>query len=59
MGKVVSISTIKTQKRDTEYWMTKTPQERIDTIEFLRQQYIQYTNAEQRLQRVCRIIRKK
>jgi len=39
--------------------MSKTPQERIDAIEFLRTHYIKYTNAEPRLQRVCTIINRK
>ncbi len=43
---------------DKAYWDTKTPQERIDAVEFLRQQYIEYTNAPQRLQRVIKIVKR-
>lgn len=40
------------------YWHSKTPSERLDALEELRQQYIEMTNAPRRLQRVINIIRK-
>ena len=40
------------------YWHSKTPSERLDALEELRQQYIEMTNAPRRLQRVVNIIRK-
>ncbi len=40
------------------YWQSKTPSERLDALEELRQQYIEMTNAPRRLQRVINIIRK-
>lgn len=45
---------------DINYWLGKTPEERIDAIEFLRQQFNTDKNeTEQRLQRVFRIIKRK
>jgi hypothetical protein len=41
---------------DLEYWLSKTPEERIEAVEILRRQY--HGNSE-RLQRVARVIRKK
>lgn len=44
---------------DLQYWFSKTPEERLEAIEFLRQQF--YSNAElsKGLQRVYRIIKLK
>jgi len=45
---------------DLDYWLSKTPEERLSAIEFLRQQYFMMINEpEQRLQRVFRIIKLK
>jgi hypothetical protein len=60
MEKVVRITTLKDRQTDFKYWQTKTPEERLAAIEFLRQQYIKYLgNVSERLQRVCRVIEKK
>ena len=48
------ITTVKEQPKDRAYWATQ-PLKRLAAVEFLRQQYIGPTHAEQRLQRVCRI----
>jgi hypothetical protein len=40
------------------YWHSKSPSERLDALEELRQQYMKMTNAPRRLQRVINIIRK-
>lgn len=59
MEKVIKIVPLKNAPKDSVYWMSKSSQERIDAIEFLRDQYIKtLPDAEQRFQRVCRIIRK-
>ena len=51
---------MKDKSTDFEYWMTKTPVERLEAIEFLRLQYINFNkDAQQGFQRVCRIIDKK
>ena len=41
---------------DILYWRAKTVHERLDALEYLRNTYIQgLPDAEQRLQRVCRV----
>ena len=55
MHKKLKISSLSNQGTDLDYWLTKTVSERLNAIELLRQQYIDYTNADTRLQRVCRI----
>jgi hypothetical protein len=60
MEKVVKIISLRDIQNDFEYWMSKTDVERINAIEFLRNQYIKYnTNVEPRLQRVCSIVNRK
>lgn len=45
---------------DRAYWLTKSVEERMNAIEFLRSQYPDYENQlSAGLQRVCTIIRKK
>jgi hypothetical protein len=53
--KVISIRKIdeSTILEDLEYWLNRTPEERISAVEFLRRQYY---GSSDRLQRVCRII---
>lgn len=58
MDKVLRITTLKEAGTDFEYWIQKSYAERLEAIEFLRQQYIQFKHANQGFQRVCRIIRK-
>jgi len=55
MVKNIKITTLKQQGNDKEYWATKTPKERLEALDFLRQQYIEFTNAPKRLQRVLKI----
>lgn len=47
------ITTLKAKGTDASYWMKKTPAERLEAVEFLRQQWMGPDHAEQRLQRVC------
>jgi len=42
-------------RSNLEYWLSKTPEERISAVEELRRQWI---GTEQRLQRVVRVIRR-
>ena len=57
MEKVVTIRSLKEQRTDYAYWLTKTPAERIAAIELLRQHYLSFfKDAPQRLQRVYRIV---
>ena len=59
MKKVVSILNGASAKNDRAYWMSKTPAERFNAIEFLRSQYPDYENQlSAGIQKVCRIIKK-
>ena len=42
MEKVIHRIPAKSAASDRDYWLTKTPQERLAAIEFLRQQYIKF-----------------
>ena len=44
-----------TTKDDLAYWLSKTPEERVATVDYLRTQY--YGNAT-RLQRVARVVQR-
>ena len=59
MGKVIKkIKLHDKTNYDREYWLSKTPEERLAALEFLRQQYFAMNNEpEPRLQRVFRIIK--
>ena len=60
MEKVVKILNIKDKQSDFAYWQKKSHKERLEAIEFLRQQYIKtQKDAEPRLQRVCKVIERK
>lgn len=60
MDKVVKIVSLKDKQSDYAYWSTKTEQERLEAIEFLRSQYIKFNkDVQSRLQRVCVIINRK
>ena len=41
------------KQEELAYWLTKTPEERIEAVEYLRRQY--YGNSD-RLQRVARVV---
>jgi hypothetical protein len=49
------------EPNDYSYWITKTPQERIDALETIRSEYHawRYSDAEQRFHRVYRIVKQK
>ena len=56
--KVVRIKNIKDRNLildDLKYWLSKSPEERVSTVEYLRRQY--HGGAE-RLQRVARVIQR-
>ncbi len=60
MDKVLKIISLKEKTSDFSYWMTKSPQERLNAIETLRDQYIRFIkDAEPGFQRVCRVINRK
>ncbi len=57
MEKVLKIVSLKEKHSDFAYWATKPVSERLEAIEFLRQQYIKFKkDVQPRLQRVCRVI---
>jgi hypothetical protein len=44
---------------EREYWLSKTPEERLEALEFLRQQYIQiHYDTQPEFQRVYRIVKR-
>ena len=47
-----SVSSLQESNGETEYWLSKTPEERIIAVEFLRQLMYDYDPATERLQRV-------
>lgn len=55
MEKVVTIKLLKEKDNAFSYWKTKTDQEKLEAIELLRQQFIQFTypDAKPRFQKVC------
>ena len=59
MDKVIRIISQKAEKSDFIFWKNKSFAERIDAIEFLRNQYYSLSkNVQQRFQRVCRVVDK-
>lgn len=58
MERVVRITSLKQAPSDRSYWATQPVAKRLEAIEFLRQQYMGPTYAEQRLLRVCRVAQK-
>ncbi len=44
------------QADDTDYWRTKTPLERLEALEYLRQIHFGYDPTTERLQRVLEIV---
>ena len=50
--KVFSVVLMSEIENDLTYWLSKTPEERIEAVEFLRQLIFGYDPATERLQRV-------
>ena len=62
MEKSVKIYSLgKEPETDLEYWLTKTPEERLTALEVIRQRYIdlKYNGIRQGFQRVYRVIERK
>jgi hypothetical protein len=58
--KKIEFYNLEDKKTDYQYWLSKTPQERIYALEHLRNQYLTDENGiTQRLQRVLAIVRGK
>jgi hypothetical protein len=59
MDKVLKITTLKDRQSDFHFWKTQSEVARLNAIEMLRQQYINFKkDVQPRLQRVYRIINK-
>jgi hypothetical protein len=57
MDKVVRITSFKDKGNDLQYWLSKSPEDRIAAIEILRQQYFILTgNVQQGFSPVCIVI---
>lgn len=56
MERTVRITDQREAIPDREFWRSRSWQERLEAMEFLRAQYMSHIHAEQRLQRVCRIV---
>jgi len=50
--KSFSVVSLRESDNDTEYWLSRTPEERIIAVEFLRQLIFNYDPSTERLQRV-------
>jgi hypothetical protein len=60
MDKILKIVSLKEKQSDFAYWSSKTEYERLEALEFLRSQYINYKkDVQSRLQRVCKIVNRK
>jgi hypothetical protein len=56
MEKVVARHPLHLPPRDTEYWLSRSPSQRLDAVEVLRLAWLEsHTDAVQELQRVCRV----
>ena len=57
MEKVVRITQLQDRQTDFQYWQSKSDLDRLNALEMLRTQYINFLNdVEPRLQRVCKVI---
>jgi hypothetical protein len=50
-----SVVPLSREPQDREYWLSKTPLERLEALEFLRQTFYGYDPATARLQRVLTV----
>ncbi len=58
---VVQVISLKDNDKmnDREYWMSKSPEERWEALELLRQRFYQYDPIADRLQRVIEVVKLK
>jgi len=55
--KTLKIVSLNEKKTDYEFWLTQSIEKRLETLEMLRQQYINWKyDTQQRFQRIYRII---
>ncbi len=55
MHKKLKIVSSHSQQSDLDFWLTKTYIERLEAVEFLRKQFLNFKNINEGLQRVCTI----
>lgn len=55
LQKVLTVSNLEDQGQDLEYWLSRTPEERIEAVEFLRQMTYGYDPATARVERILEI----
>jgi hypothetical protein len=57
MEKIVKIKYKNDKDSNLEYWLSKTPEERLQAVEILREQYIKtLSEDERRLKRILKVI---
>lgn len=61
MEKTVRITNFKdAENEDFEYWLQKTPEEKLDTLQYLREMVYDLKNEDRKgLQRILRVIKRK
>jgi hypothetical protein len=58
MEKVIKIVPLHNQPSDYEYWSSRPLTERLEAIEILRKQYLEFKiDVKPRFQRVCRVVK--
>lgn len=59
MEKTIKRLSLHDRQRDTEYWLTRSPLERLVAVEHLRQEWIEgRSDVVQGLQRVCQTVKR-
>ena len=54
--KIISVVSLNSKQNDKEYWLSKTPIERLEFIEYLRQINYGYNPSTSRLQRFFEVV---
>ncbi len=54
--KIISVVSLNSEQNDKEYWLSKTPIERLEFIEYLRQINYGYNPSTSRLQRFFEVV---
>ena len=56
---VTKLSKMQAEQREIEWWIKATPAEKLDLVQFLRDQYYEFKNEDRKgLQRVYRIVKR-
>lgn len=54
---ILSVTTLDAESDEKAYWQTKTPQERLEALELMRQVIYGYDPATARLQRILEVVK--